>query len=137
NRLSDTWPAFLQLIENVLAAPTIPANLREPLRAALESQLAARIFRIGRAAARQGRVEDADRVATLIAERYGWTHRAQLLRASARVCAALPPARAALAMALDAYRTARSRQLRAALPADYALAVRAGKDVTRPLQPAT
>lgn len=136
SRLSDTWPAFLTIIDNAVADQTMPTIIRDQVRAALESQLAGRIFRIGRAAARQGRVDEADRAAALIAQRFGWSARAQLLRMSARVGAAVPPVRAALAMALEGYRAARSRRLRASLPADYARMVRAGKGVTYPLQPA-
>ena len=136
NRLDDTWPAFLKIIDNAVADEKIPTPTRDQLRAALEEQLAGRIFRLGRAAARHGRVDDADRAAAVIAERYGWSVRAQLLRSSARVCAALPPARAALALVLEGYRAAHSLRLRAAFPDDYAALVRAGKYVTHPLQPA-
>ena len=134
SRLSDTWPAFLKIIDNAVADQTMPTIIRDQVRAALQSQLAGRMFRIGRAAARQGRVDDAHHAAALIARHFGWSARARLLRISARLCAAVPPVRAALTLALNSYRVAHSRRLRAALPADYAGAVRAGKSVTHPLQ---
>jgi len=118
-RLSDTWPAFLKIMDNATGAATMPDAARERVRSMMEQQLAARLYRIGRAAARQGWVKDADGAAALIATRYGWRGRARLLRVAARVCAAVPPTRPALRLALDAYRMVRSRRLRAALGTNY------------------
>jgi hypothetical protein len=122
--LSDTWPAFLKIIDNTSDGAELPAALRQRVRAALERQLAGRLYRIGRAAARQGRVDEADRAAALIAQQYGWHRRASLIRAAARFCAAVAPARPALQLALDGYRLVRSRQLRTATGADYGTWVR-------------
>ena len=118
-RFSDTWPAFLQIIDNATGGDKVPPAARQRARTVMERELAARLYRIGRAAARQGRVKDADGAAALIATRYGWRGRARLLRVAARVCAAVPPTRPALRLALDAYRVVRSRRLRAALGTNY------------------
>ena len=124
-RLSDTWPAFLRIIDNATSAVEIPAVVRERVRTTMEQQLAGRLYRIGRAAARQGRVSDTNTAAALIEERYGWRRRAAMLRGAARVCAALPPIRLALQLALDAYRLLRAQQLRAVLGTDYGSRLRA------------
>jgi GT2 family glycosyltransferase len=123
-RLSDTWPAFLQIIDNATGAEATPAPVRQRLREAMERELAGRLYRIGRAAARQGQVDEADRAAALIAERYGWHRRATLIRLTARICAAVPPTRSALGLALDGYRLVRARQLRAAIGTDYGARLR-------------
>jgi len=113
-RLDDTWPSHLVIIENAATAP-MSADERVQVRGALERQLGGRVYRIGRAAARQGDIDDADRAAAVIVERYGWRRRAALIRLAARFCAAVPTAQPALRLALNAYRSMRSRQLRGAL----------------------
>jgi GT2 family glycosyltransferase len=123
-RLSDTWPAFLQIIDNATASDTMPAAIRQRARTAMDRELAGRLYRIGRAAARQGRVIEAHAAAALIAQRYGWHRRAVLVRVAARICAALPPTRSALRLALEGYRLLRARQLRASGSADYGTRLR-------------
>lgn len=123
-RLSDTWPAFLQIIDNASGADQLAPEVRQRVRTAMERQLAGRLYRIARAAARQGRVEDAGAAAALIAQRYGWHRRAAVIRITARICATFPPTRSALRLALDGYRLLRSRQLHAAIGSDYGARLR-------------
>jgi hypothetical protein len=102
----------------------MPAAIRQRARTAMDRELAGRLYRIGRAAARQGRVIEAHAAAALIAQRYGWHRRAVLVRVAARICAALPPTRSALRLALEGYRLLRARQLRASGSADYGTRLR-------------
>jgi hypothetical protein len=116
-RLSDTWPGWRKTMANLTEDASVPAAVRERVGRILDRQLAARVFRVGRAAARQGRIPEADQVADLLVDRYGRRLQALVLRRMARVCAALPPARKGLARLLDAYRVVSSALLRRSLAA--------------------
>jgi glycosyltransferase involved in cell wall biosynthesis len=123
-RVSDTWPSFLKIIANATGNSLTPEPARRRVTAILDRELGGRLFRLGRAAARRGAVEEADRAATLIAQRYGWRGRAQAIRVLARICRVMPPTRPILQLALDAYRVGQSRRLGAGLGRDYGRWVR-------------
>lgn len=110
-RLSDTL-GWIKLIAKVRDEPALPISVRKHAAGTLDRQLAARIFRVGRVAARGGRVADVDEVADLLVGRYGRRLQALVLRTSVRLCAVNPLARDLLAGLLAGYRRLSSARIR-------------------------
>jgi len=109
--------AWEKIIDNISIEPRLSTSERAQAQQALRQQLAGLVYRIGRAAARQGKVPEARSAARVLRERFAETRRARLIEATAVVCRRVRVVPALLALLLQGYRDVRSSGLRGRLDA--------------------
>lgn len=115
--LERTIAAWEKMIDNIGRESALSPSQRMQVQTALRQQLRGVVYRIGRAAARRGRVSESQAAAGLLRERFDDRRGARIIEGTAHLCARVPPVRPLLALALRAYRVARSTQLRASVDA--------------------
>lgn len=104
---SFVWPNWLNAIRHVTDNARVPEDVRREAGRQLTEQLKRQLFQIGYNSVRQGKVDDARRVARILRETYGQAGRARLLDAAAGVVALCPPARRLVTVAERARRLGR------------------------------
>jgi len=115
----ESWE---KMTRNVAADPALPPALRLEAEKVLTQRLVGLVYRTGRAAARQGRSDQAMRAARLLREKYARPGAALLIEAAAAACRGVLPLRSGLGLLLSGYRRIHSQQLRRRLdPAERRL----------------